>query len=80
MVRKIKDNPIEKKMEQELKPIFENSREEPLQIAKYVVIVFSFIGIFSSYNQGTFFKIYFLMHCLECTITIFTRIIQVRKN
>lgn len=56
MVRKIKDNPIEKKMEQELKPIFENSREEPLQIAKYIVIVFSFIGIFSSYNQGTFFQ------------------------
>ncbi len=56
MVRKTKDNPIEKKMEREQKLIFENSKEEPLRVAKYIVIVFSFIGIFISYNQGTFFQ------------------------
>lgn len=56
LVRKTKDNPIEKKMEREQNLIFENSKEEPLKIAKYIVIVFSFIGIFSSYNQGTFFQ------------------------
>ena len=56
MGRKILKEALEKRMEREQNAEFNKAKKEPIKTTKYIIIVFSFIGIFNAYNEGTFFQ------------------------
>ena len=60
MGRKILKEALEKRMEREQNAEFNKAKKEPIKTTKYIIIVFSFIGIFNAYNEGTFFQNLFL--------------------
>jgi hypothetical protein len=47
---------LKKKMEHEQSLAIDNEKKEPIKIAKFIVIVFSLIGMYKSYEDGTFFS------------------------
>ena len=54
MVRKI-NGALEKRMEHEQILAFEKEDKDLIKTTKYIVVVFSFFGMYKSYNEGTFF-------------------------
>lgn len=56
MVRRVNSSYLEKKMEKEREKIFESAKEEPIRVTKYIIIIFSFFGIWNAYNDGIFFQ------------------------
>ena len=55
MAKKI-NGALKKKMEHEQSLAIDNEKKEPIKIAKFIVIVFSLIGMYKSYEDGTFFS------------------------